>query len=392
MSKHNRLVFVLAFLTSTISLIQMNGCIRKEPTQVDGSNVLKIVVADHSGLSMVNQSLGYAPVSDARVTLQSKYYYQAPDQPVTVTCVADSNGVAKFKNLALGEYTVSVKKEMPVVVSETGALDTVTVQGNQLLNIMNVQTIDTVKTELVRASDIVINEIYYCGPKNSTRYYYDQFVELYNSGDSTRYLDGLIVCKGIEKYKPNMDSVDYVQVLYIYQFPGVPKTGHDYPIFPHQFVVIAQDAIDHSQFVNTALDLSNADWEFYNPYYSEIDNPAPNVTNVIPDNSLDFTMSMKHGDVILADGTEFYPGEINEYGMQYYHVPLKTVLDGVEYSINPSSQKLLTMHVDAGLAGAGINRYSGKSVERRRPGFDTNNSSLDFIVSEHPTPGYSHEY
>ncbi len=387
-----RIFSLVALTIGVISLLQMNACVKQEPTQVDGRNVLKIVIKDHSGLLDTNDSLHYAPVPGAKAILKSKYYYQAPNQPATFTAVADSNGIAEFKNIPLGDYTISVEKKIPVLVKDTGDLDTVTVRGSQILNILDVETIDTVKTELARASDIVINELYYCGPQNKAHYFYDQFVELYNNSDSTRYLDGLIICRGLQKYKPNKDSVDYVQVIYIYQFPGVPKTGRDYPIFPHQFVVIAQDAIDHSQFVDTALDLSNADWEFYNPYYSEVDNPAPNVTNVIPDNSTDFMINLVHNDVILADGTDYYPGEVSDHGYQYYHVPINTILDGVEYSANPNSQKELTVRVDAGFAGVGISKYSGKSVERRTPGFDTNNSSLDFIVLDHPTPGYSHEY
>jgi len=380
----------LIFMFGVLVLSQTERCARPEPTQEDGSVVLKVVIADHSGLIPVNDSLGYAPVPAARAQLKSKYYYQAPEHPKIFTAKADSNGVAVFRNIPLGDYTLSVQKKIPVVVQQTGDLDSVTVRGSKLVNILDLQVVDTVQTEVARASDIVINELYYCGPKNKAHYFYDQFVELYNNSDSTRYLDGLILCRGLQKHKPNMDSVDYVQVIYIYQFPGVPKTGHDYPIFPHEFVVIAQDAIDHSQFVDTALDLSDADWEFYNPYYSEIDNPAPNVVNVIPDNSTDFMINLVHNDVILADGTGYYPGEVSDHGYQYYHVPLNTILDGVEYSANSTSQKELTVRVDAGFAGVGISKYSGKSVERRTPGFDTNNSSLDFIVLNHPTPGYSH--
>jgi len=63
----------------------------------------------------------------------------------------------------------------------------------------------------------------------------------------------------------------------------------------------------------------------------------------------------------------------------------------VEYSANGTKQKELTTRVDAGFAGVGISKYSGKSVERRLPGFDTNNSNLDFVNVDHPTPGYQHE-
>ncbi len=375
-----------------VVLIQTIGCTRQDPTQDDGSVQLKVVVADHSGLIPIDTALGYAPVPGAQTQLKSKYYYRAPNQPKIFTAFADSSGIAEFHDLPLGDYTLTVQKKIPVIIHETGDLDTVTVRGSKLLNIFDVHVIDTVKTEVARASDIVINELYYCGPPNKAFYFFDQFVELYNNSDSVRYLDGLMVCRGLPKHKPNLDSVDYVQVTYIYQFPGVPKVGHDYPIFPHEFVVIAQDAMDHSQYVSTALDLSDADWEFYNPYHNDVDNPAPNVVNIIPDNSVDFAINLTHNDVILSDGTEYYAGEVSRYGYQYYHIPIRTILDGVEYSVKSSALKELTVRVDAGFAGVGLARYSGKSIERRTPGFDTNNSGLDFIILDHPTPGYSHKY
>ena len=134
-----------------------------------------------------------------------------------------------------------------------------------------------------------------------------------------------------------------------------------------------------------------ADWEFYNPYKGDIDNAANNVTNAVKENSTDFMINLVHNDIILADGSDFYFGEVSEYGYQYIHIPIETVIDGVEYSANPEKQKELTKRVDAGFAGVGIAKYTGKSTERRTPGFDTNNSSIDFVVLEHPTPGYQHE-
>jgi hypothetical protein len=382
-----KLFFLLGGL---VLLFPLNRCARQAPTETDGSLSLRLIVADQSGLIPVKESLGYAPVAGAKAELKSRNYYESPSTPKTYHAVSDSDGVVLFSGLPLGEYTLTVQKTVPIV-DPKGDEDSITVRGNKIVSLFEPAVTDTVKAKLASKSALVINEIYYAGPKNNAYYFYDQFVELYNSADTTVYLDGLILCRGRGYHNPKMDSLDYVQVIYVYQFPGVPKTGRDYPVAPHQFVVIAQDAIDHSQFIKTALDLSNADWEFYNPYYSEIDNPAPNVVNAIPDNSTDFMINLVHDFVILADGSDYYPGEVSEYGYQYYHVPIRTVLDGVEYSANPNKLKELTNQVDAGFAGVGISKYSGKSTERRRPGFDTNNSSLDFIVLDHPTPGYSHE-
>ncbi len=374
---------------SLFVLIFLSYCARQAPTGTDGQNELRIIVKDQSGLLPVNQELGYAPVPNAKVELKSKKFYVSINKPITFKTKTDSMGNAFFSEIPVGNYTLSIEKTV-AVISSTGDLDSVTIRGNTLVTIDTDCVIDTVKTKISTKSALVINEIYYCGPKNNSHYFYDQFIELYNNSDSTVYLDGLILCRGRGYHNPKMDSLDYVQVIYIYQFPGTPKVGHQYPVAPHQFIVIAQDAIDHSQFIPNALDLSNADWEFYNPYYTEVDNPAPNVVNVIPERSTDFMINLVHEFVILADGTDFYPGEYSAYGYPYYHIPIRTILDGVEYSANPDKLKELTNQVDSGFAGIGISKYSGKSTERRQPGFDTNNSTLDFVVLEHPTPGYSH--
>ena len=63
----------------------------------------------------------------------------------------------------------------------------------------------------------------------------------------------------------------------------------------------------------------------------------------------------------------------------------------MEYSASAEKQKEITARLDAGFAGIGIEKYSGKSVERRKAGFDTNNSNLDFVYLNKPTPGYQHK-
>ncbi|RMD94558.1 MAG: DUF4876 domain-containing protein [Calditrichaeota bacterium] len=363
------------------------GCLKNPPTAEDGKLQLQVVIVDKSGLVQVKPELGYAPLANARAMLESKDYFLKPNQPIRYQAYSDSRGVVRFNDLPLGRYTLTVVKELPLSVSGQNP-DTLRITGNKLIDLIQTFTMDTLKTNVAFKSSLVINEIYYCGPKNSSYYFYDQFIELYNNSDSTVYLDGVIIGQGKKSFKPDQDSVDYVQVIKIFQFPGQPRRGRQYPLAPHEYLVIAQDAIDHSQFVATALDLSTADWEFYDPYGFEVDNPAPNIVNALPDNPGDFLISLWHDFIILADGSAFFPGEVVDENIQYYHIPLNTVIDGVEYSSNGNSIKLLTSRIDGGFAGVGLSRYSGKSVQRRLPGFDTNNSSLDFIILNHPTPGY----
>ncbi len=368
------------------------GCARQAPEVTDGILSLTIVVTDVSGLAEADSSLGYAPVAGASVELTSKNLIQADGSKITYKAQTDSSGVAQFRGLIGSQYTVSVTGSQTVLDPVSGEWDQTKLRGNILVDVYSPgQTVDTVKAQISRTSDLVINEIYYAGPLNKSFYFYDQYVELYNAGNDTVYLDGMILCRARQFHRADMDEVDFMQAIYVYQFPGEPLTGREYPLAPGAFSVIAQDAFDHSKYIPTAVDMSGADWEFFNPYAGDWDGPAPNVNNAIPGNGTDFMINVVHNAIILADGSDYYNGEVSDHDYQYIHIPLSTVLDAVEYSRNPEKQKEITLRVDAGFAGVGIGKYTGKSTERRQAGFDTNNSSLDFVNLDTPTPGWQHE-
>ncbi len=364
------------------------ACQVKTPVQEDGSLTLRMVAQDTSGVLSVVPQLGYAPVAYTDVVLQSTKYYADNGKLKEYYTQTDSAGFFEFENLSAAEYLLTLFKDTTFIDPANGKVVDVTIGSNESIILDRPNFLGATKTRLLPKSPLVINEIYYAGPINNAHYFYDQYVELYNSADTAVYLDGKIVCRARQARPVNIDEVDYVQVIYVYQFPGVPVTGRSYPLEPETFTVIAMDAVDHSAYIAGAADLSGVDWEFYNPYAGDLDNPAGNVSNVIPENSTDFMINVVHNAIILADGSKYIYGEISPTGYQYIHIPIETILDGVEYSANPEKQKELTYRVDAGFAGVGIGKYTGKSTQRRLPGYDTNNSSLDFIVLNHPTPGY----
>ena len=376
---------------AVVFLLFFNGCSKDLPLEKDGSLTLEVIVADKSELIDVDNTLGYAPVPDATVTLTSRKYYTGDQIAVTYTAITDEQGVATFTNIDAGPYTVFVEGKTVAVDSLSGFEKEVTLSGGVLAEVYKLLTLaDTVKTIASVASDLVINEIYYTGPPNRAHYFFDQFIELYNASLHTVYLDGLIICRARPYHHPEMETMNFLQAIYVYQFPGSPG-GQEYPLESHAFSVIATDAINHGAYIENAVDLSNADWEFYNPYKGDYDSPAPDVIEAIPGRSTDFYISLTHNAVILAEGDGWYFGEFSDSGYQYAHIPLDKVLDVVEYSTNPEKLKEITTRMDAGFAGIGIAKYDGRSTERRILGSDTNNSTLDFIVNETPTPGYQHE-
>jgi hypothetical protein len=81
---------------------------------------------------------------------------------------------------------------------------------------------------------------------------------------------------------------------------------------------------------------------------------------------------------------------------RYIQIPLLNVLDGIDCVANASitpDKKRLPVTIDAGMTYVGAT-YNGKSVRRkikttiegRKILMDTNNSSVDFEINDHPNP------
>lgn len=378
-------IFTLLF-----SFIIISSCIEKMPTQKDGIFEYRALNIDTLGIFAFDSSLGYAPFKNRKMTIESQSYFESFNNPLKEYLTTDLSGRVYTQNLTNSKYNVYSDPVDTVRFNPiTGEWDLVTVIVSEEIDIVSDSSQEYINYTKVVLPNLVINEIFYCGSDRPSFYFYDQFVELYNAAKETKYLDGLIVGRARQSIHPDMETNDFVQAVYVFQFPGTPLTGRLYPIEPGETIVLAGDALDHSQYIDKALDLSHAGWEFYNPYAGEVDNSAENVTNILPDRTVDFLINLSHNAIILADGSDWYYGEnyVNSE-RKYIHIPINTVIDAVEYSSNSESNKELTRRLDAGFAGVGMSKYSGKSVERRIPGFDTNNSRLDFVILDTPTPGF----
>ena len=182
-----------------------------------------------------------------------------------------------------------------------------------------------------------------------------------------------------------LETVDFALAYYMYQFPGTRGVTRECPIGPHEFVVIACDAINHHSYGGgLCVDLLNADYEFFNARANDYDNVSvPNLEPVTMA-TVDFALNLAHTGVFIATGEEYAFAEYaTSSGVsQFVQVPLRTILDAVEYTATQSStfRRYLTLRIDAGLGGNGMTRYSGQSIERKVPGFDSNNSSFDFEI------------
>lgn len=149
-------------------------------------------------------------------------------------------------------------------------------------------------TVSLRADDpgsLVISEYHYhwastsvIGLPGYSGYWY---IELYNNGATTVYLDGKIIGSG---FNYNIDAPLWTctetepfrnepRGVYAQYFQAFPGTGTQYPVAPGQAVVIADQAIDHSAFYPSVPDLREADFEF--PFTDRANNPAvPDLVDV----------------------------------------------------------------------------------------------------------------
>ena len=322
------------------------------------------------------------PVADLPVKIYTNNYNIPPMFDIT-----DDSGLVHFEHLPYAHYNVEA-----FTIIRPNEYEEIEVVGAKSLNL----TADSLGTDMTYTDTLLmeqsktglkINEIYTAGPPNNIFYFYDQFYELYNGMSEPVYLDGMLFLR------LNWTALfaDTLSVIYIYQFPGQALTGREYPVEPGSFVVLAMNAFDHNligPIAGKTVDLSHADWEFYNNIEAAAyDNPnVPNITTnngrVIQRSKVDFMVGLNSDALALCNGSDYD---------QTDGIDINTVVDCVEFSAISHHRKVVPYCLDASWAGIGQSKYEGLSLERIRPGFDTNNSGLDFIIINAPTPGYHHE-
>jgi hypothetical protein len=381
-----RKVSYSVFLIALIGLsILLSVCCKKKPTSSEGFGAIRVKIGfDISARTSVDPDT--MRIDSVEVTWLDIYGRRSKHPYYT-----DSKGEVFIDSLFSGKYKIDALR-----VYSFGEGKDIKFSGSM----GNVATVSMGEIPLCEinlryvATGIKINEIYYGGPYTNELYYDDQYIELYNPEDDTLYLDGYIICRVSTSYYENITPHQYYgqdnngdgaidKIVLIAQFPGTPLTGREYPIAPGQFVVCACTPIDHRQFCPTSVDLSHADYEFFNPISTrDADYPGiPNITNIYEGKTTIFMINLSSDVIILGDGSDVnYMDGIN----------ISSIVDGVEYRSSVPKEKALTPLVDQGYTGVGLQKYNGLSIERIIPGYDTNNSTNDFEIISHPTPGYHH--
>lgn len=287
-----------------------------------------------------------------------------------------------------------------------------------------------------KAGELVIEEIYYSGTlipgaENASD---DQYIKLTNVADHTVYADRVL-------FVMNYIQGDKTDVGAYYEYPEledglavndmylIPGNGTDHAIKPGESIILALAALDYTESRTEgegeeeetvegnpdALDLSGADFEFYdeNDYYPDTDNP--DVENLEIWFKSSFTITTLHhsglqsyaialvpegetAQKIMAErhwtGTYYF--HFDEYNFDYaiddddvWVIPGEWVLDAVNCSAEDSYfRNPWGAAFDAGYAWT-VKVYNdiahfGKSVRRKVIDgklADTNNSTNDFEAS-----------
>ena len=372
--------FQLVIIFIIILFLIFLSCGLDKPTEVEGTGSLRVLVLDDSG----------EIIEEAVVYYTSHLGEKGPTQ------LTDSTGITVFSNVSSSEYTVKASRSVSEAIDLIGSKKVTVVTGQESEVTINVR---------LSKYGLKINEVYYAGPVNDRNYFYDQYIELINNSADTVYLDGTMIINFTANNFAGKDNdgdgdIDYEYcdaatgtincVHNVFQLPGDPLRGRKFPLLPGECALIAGDAIDHSEKVPGGVNLSCANYEFFN--FLKPDDPhnenVPDYENIIigdhgkPEIS-DFNMGLKADIILLASGedSEYWDG-----------IDLKTIIDGIEYTYDKDAFIRLDDRIDEGVAGVEadrvITKFSGMSIQRILPGFDTNNSTVDFQIMESPTPGY----
>lgn len=382
---------MLAFAGAVASVVCLSACKDDDDNNVSTiKSTLNISpdVADAISSKDI-KALAGAKITFTEVSSKDVYTFDFPEM--------NADGTVSFNvNVPVGTYDISMEKDIDgKVIFLRQQNVTIKSEGQQV----EAKIIATV----ANSSDyqFIFSELFFNGERNGGRMMHpDQFMVLYNPTDKVLYADGLAVgctMQGSSSEKKSWYDEFYGKGLVpVHGIIVIPGSGYDVPVKPHDKIVIAFTAINHtatsdknpivkrdttfaadgsvlSVKVDTtgwegytyenAVDLSGADYEIYDPqmYTSDVDNPnVPNVKEIYPaedDNGgfggfylhprgfqNAFIFKMKNGnqetlDAFFAEHSgvaTVQDKDNNNVQIQMLSVPASMILDGITTGHIPS--------------------------------------------------------
>ena len=336
------------------------------------------------------KALAGAKITFTEVSSKDVYSFNFPEM--------NADGTISFDvKVPIGTYDISMEKDVDGKVIFLRQQNVTIKSEGQRIEAKIIATV-------ANSSDyqFIFSELFLNGERNGGRMMHpDQFMVLYNPTDKVLYADGLAVgstmqasCSEKESWYDEFYGKGLVPVD---GFIVIPGSGYDVPVKPHDKIVIAFTAINHtatsdnnpivkrdttfaadgsvaSVKVDTigwegytyenAIDLSGADYEIYDPqlYKNDVDNPnVPNVREIYPaQNEVNgggggfyqhprgfynaFIFKLKNGEQETLDAffrehsgvATVKDKEENSVEIQMLSVPASMILDGITTGHIPS--------------------------------------------------------
>lgn len=394
---------ILMMLTTVLCL---TSCSSDDPIPVIPNAVVTLEIPSN---------LENTVLSGATATLTNVQTQQVTTVDGTLFTKEGNDYKVMLNNLEAGTYNVTINGLLEFTMNGVaGQKDFEVKSENVVLNETNTSMKMTVSTFTAQGG-FVISEIFYTGTTTSEGRSYsgDQYIIITNNSDVTLYADSIAVLESAfltttkEDYTPDIMSTHFsVQACYM-----IPGTGKSVPVEPGKSLKLAVNAIDHTAEQAGSINLSDADFEFFdetsNPNFTDPDGQASNLdkwycytATIYQFHSRGFNsmaiakMKTSKEDWLqnyVYDATYLFTfgdfsREMTKSGI--YKVPNEWILDGVNLSVESVREwNVLDASIDAGWTYCGkVDRDEtrfNKSVIRKQDAngkyIDTNNSTNDFI-------------
>ena len=330
--------------------------------------------------------------------------------------IKDENGYKIMCNdIKAGNYNVVVSGHLEFTLNGVAGQKDFEVKSDNVAISETSHNLKMTVSTFTAQGGFVISEIFFTGTSTSEGKSYsgDQYIIITNNSDVTLYADSIAVLESAfltttkQDYDPDIMSTHFsVQACYM-----IPGNGKSVPVEPGQSLKLAVNAINHTTEQPNSIDLSKADFEFYdetsNPNFTDPDGSAPNLdkwycytATIYQFHSRGYnSMAIAKMQTSKEDWLENYvydatymfvfgdfSKEMTKSGI--YKVPNSWILDGVNLSVESVREwNVLDASIDAGWTYCGkVDRDDtrfNKSVIRKQDAngkyIDTNNSTNDFI-------------
>ena len=405
----NNKIFIIAILAALSILASCN----KDEKIADAP--LRIYL--QLPMNLENANLENAEVTLVNIETRARYCIENFEQ--------DGNNYVATAVVPEGRYDFTATGNISYFIGTSATTTTMKAEsiGVEVTNSGSASSMVTLLFNNYNAeAGMVIEEIFFTSSTFSGTqrpYTDDQYLILTNNSDHLIYADSLAIVES--KFQSDMQweltpnlMKDAITVSWLYLIPG---NGTSVPVEAGESLLIALNAKDHTLINSNSIDLSGAQFEFYdvspNTEFFDEDNPA--ATNLIKwySDLWSYTMlnnkgSKSYGIVRMHSDYDSFI-ENNYYKYTYlvnaawgtyesngdgYFIPNSWVIDWVNLAIkNEWAWNVASPSLDSGWTycaetSSDKSRY-GTSVIRKRDSngklIDTNNSTVDFLPKQKPS-------